>query len=199
MTEPAPTTASSPVHVDYHTFELTDSDVRVPMGFDTSNGLVFSRPGHAVICTGINSGPVNVSIQLRRYPPERADTGAWDEVVDHSVETRTGHLRVTCVMDDPPELPPLTPFGPGSYRVRVHARGRDTAPDGHVVDPGEDYLLIVWPDELRPDQVHKQTDRYGAQLRGQPGRPAPPKEHVTDAESERQHLMQARLQRRSSQ
>lgn len=45
MTEPAPTAASSPVHVDYHTFELTDSDKRTPMGFDTSNGLVFSQPG----------------------------------------------------------------------------------------------------------------------------------------------------------
>ncbi|MEV0205700.1 MULTISPECIES: hypothetical protein [unclassified Streptomyces] len=169
------------------------------MGFETSNGLVFSRPGHAVICTGVSSGPVNVTIQLRRYSPERADTDAWDEVVDHSVETLTGHLCVTCVMGDPPELPALTPFGPGTYRIRVHARGRDTAADGHVADPVEDYLLVVWPDELRPDEVHKQTDRYGAQLRGLLGRPAPPKKPLTDAESERQRLMRARLQRRSSQ
>ncbi|MFK4101502.1 hypothetical protein ACI2L1_15755 [Streptomyces sp. NPDC019531] len=199
MTEPAPTTASRPVHVDYHAFELTDSDERVPTGFETSNGLVFSRPGHAVICTGISSGPVNVSVQLRRYPPERADIGAWDEVVDHSIETRTGDMRVTCVMDNPPELPTLTPFAPGTYRVRVHARGRDTAPDGHVADPVESYLLVVWPDKPQPDEIHKQTDHYGAQLRAQPSRPAPHEEPVTDAEAERQRLMRARLQRRSSQ
>ncbi|WP_165854399.1 hypothetical protein [Streptomyces sp. V2] len=47
MTEPAPTAASSPVHIDYHSFELTDSGERDPMGFETSNGLVFSAPdGH---------------------------------------------------------------------------------------------------------------------------------------------------------
>ncbi|MFM9609209.1 hypothetical protein [Streptomyces niveiscabiei] len=102
-----------------------------------------------------------------------ADTGAWDEIVDHSVETRTGDLRVTCLMDNPPELPALTPFGPGTYRVRVHTRGRDTAPDGHVATPVEAYLLVVWPDEPQPDEIHKQTDHHGAQLRAQPSRPAP--------------------------
>ncbi|MGJ5894678.1 hypothetical protein ACSCBZ_22370 [Streptomyces niveiscabiei] len=197
MTEAAPTTASSPVHVDYHVFELTDSGERGPMGFETSNGLVFSTPGHAVVCTGISSGPVDVSVQLRRYPPELADTGAWDEIVDHSVETRTGDLRVTCLMDNPPELPALTPFGPGTYRIRVHARGRDTAPDGHVATPVEAYLLVVWPDEPQPDEIHKQTDHYGAQLRAQPSRPAPRQAPLTAAEAERQRLMRTRLQRRS--
>ncbi|NEC29300.1 hypothetical protein G3I20_22635 [Streptomyces sp. SID8111] len=174
MTEPAPTSASSPVRVDHHTFELTDSDKRVPTGFDTSNGLVFSRPGQAVICTGISAGWVNVSVQVRRHPPAQVDADAWEEIVDHSVETTTGALRVASVMSDTPGLPVLTPQGPGTYRVRVHARGRDTAPDGAVDEPVEEYLLIVWPAEHQPDQVHRQTDHYGAGLRAQPSRPAPP-------------------------
>ncbi|MFE7981173.1 hypothetical protein ACFUZA_03175 [Streptomyces cellulosae] len=92
MTEPAPTAASSPVHVDHHTFELIDSDKRAPLGFDTSNGLVFSRPGQAVICTGISTGPVNVSVRMRRHPPTQVDADAWDEIIDHSVETATGDV-----------------------------------------------------------------------------------------------------------
>ncbi|MFC9078739.1 hypothetical protein ACFTY7_17360 [Streptomyces sp. NPDC057062] len=76
------------------------------------------------------------------------EAGAWDEIVDHTVETTTGALRVTSVMSDTPRLPLLTPQGPGTYRVRVHARGRDTAPDGDAHEPVEDYLLIVWPADL---------------------------------------------------
>ncbi|WP_328934982.1 MULTISPECIES: hypothetical protein [unclassified Streptomyces] len=195
MTEPAPTVASSPVHVDYHTFELTDSDKRIPMGFDTSNGLVFSRPGQVVICTGISTGPVNVSVQVCRHPPAQVDADVWDEILDHSVATATGALRVTSVMTDAPDLPLLTPQGPGTYRVRVQARGRDNAPDGVADDPVEDYLLIVWPAESQPDEIHKQTDRYGAILRARPSRPAPPLS-AGDAEDDRRRRTRERLHRR---
>ncbi|MFJ8613590.1 hypothetical protein ACIRH0_41420 [Streptomyces sp. NPDC093675] len=195
MTEPAPITASSLVRVDYHTFELTDSDTRTPTGFDTSNGLVFSVPGQAMICTGISNGWVNVSVQVCWHPPAQVDANAWEEIVEHSVETATGALRVTSVMSDAPELPLLTPQGSGTYRIRVHARGRDTAPDGAVFEPVEDYLLIVWPAESQPDEIHKQTDRYGTELRAQPSRPAPPPPE-SDAEDDIRRRQRQRLQRR---
>ncbi|WOX17068.1 hypothetical protein [Streptomyces sp. N50] len=195
MTEPDPTRASGTVQVDCHAFELTDSEDRAPMGYDTSNGLVFSRPGHGVICTGVSGGPVNVSVESRRCPPPHIDSGAWDEIVDHSVETLTGALRVTSVMDDPPDLPHLTPQGPGTYRIRVHARGRDTAPDGVTSEPVEDYLLIVWPADPRPDTVHKQTDAYGAGLRAQRSRPAPAIP-VDETDDNRRRLIRERLLRR---
>ncbi|MBW8697995.1 hypothetical protein MBT84_00280 [Streptomyces sp. MBT84] len=67
--------------------------------------------------------------------PTRVEAGAWDEIVDHTVETTTGALRVTSVMSDTPRLPLLTPQGPGTYRVRVHARGRDTAPTATPTNP----------------------------------------------------------------
>ncbi|MFJ6122861.1 hypothetical protein [Streptomyces sp. NPDC092129] len=175
MTQPEPVTASSPVRVDFHAFELTDSHRRAPTGLSTSNGLVFSQPGMALICTGISMGWVNVQVRVCRRPPTRVDTGAWDEIVDHSVETTTGALYVTSVMSDPPQLPLLTPQGPGTYRLRVHARGRDTAPDGVAHEPVEDYLLIVWPAASQPDEIHQRRDRYGAELRALPDRPAPPR------------------------
>lgn len=195
MTEPAPITASSSVRVDHHTFELTDSDNRTPTGFDTSNGLVFSLPGQTVICTGISMGWANVSVQVCWHPPEQVDANAWDEIVEHTVETATGLMRVTSVMSDAPDLPLLTPQGPGTYRVRVHARGRDIAPDGVAFEPAEDYLLIVWPAEPQPEEVHKQTDRYGAELRAQPSRPAPPPPE-RGAEEDIRRRKRERLQRR---
>ncbi|MFE4663779.1 hypothetical protein ACFRI7_02990 [Streptomyces sp. NPDC056716] len=192
MTESAPATASSPVHVDHHTFELTGSDTRSRTGFDTSNGLVFSLPGQAVICTGISTGWVNVSVQVRRQPPPRVDADAWDEIIDHSVETPTGTLRVTSVMADAPDLPLLTPQGPGTYRIRIHARGRDTTPDGVPAESAEDYLLSVWPAAPSPDEIHKQTDRYGTELRTQPSRPSP----ADNAEDDLRHRTRERLHRR---
>ncbi|WP_016906775.1 hypothetical protein [Streptomyces xiaopingdaonensis] len=54
----------------------------------------------------------------------------------------------------PYDLPILTPRGAGHYRVRVHARGRDTEPDGFVEEPVEDYLLIAWPQPPEPDVIH---------------------------------------------
>ncbi|MFF5681453.1 hypothetical protein [Streptomyces althioticus] len=195
MTEPAPTTASGPVRVDYHTFELTDSDRRVPSGSDTSNGLVFSLPGQAVICTGISAGWVNVRVEVRRHPPRRVDADVWDEIIDHTVETTTGVLRVTSLMSDTPNLPVLTPQGPGTYRVRVHARGRDTVPDGAVDEPVEEYLLIVWRAERQPDKIYRQSDQYGAQLRAQPRRPVPPA-LVAQGDDAVRRRMQERLRRR---
>ncbi|MFD0336359.1 hypothetical protein ACFQZ0_30225 [Streptomyces erythrogriseus] len=123
------------------------------------------------------------------------DADAWDEIIDHSVETATGALRVTSVMTDAPDLPLLTPQGPGTYRVRVHARGRDIVPDGVADDPAEDYLLIVWPAEPQPDEIHKQTDRYGAELRAQPSRPAPPPS-PGNAEDDLRRSTRERLHRR---
>ncbi|MFJ8555672.1 hypothetical protein ACWCXL_41750 [Streptomyces sp. NPDC001588] len=105
MTQPVPVTASSLVRVDFHTFELTDSHQRAPVGFDPSNGLVFSRPGMVVICTGISTGWVHVRVRVCQLPPTRLERGAWEEIVDNSVETTTDALRVTSVMSDAPDCP----------------------------------------------------------------------------------------------
>ncbi|MCM8556155.1 hypothetical protein ACIQFU_12105 [Streptomyces sp. NPDC093065] len=186
---------SGTVRVDYHTFELTDSQQSAPMGFTPQNGLVFSQPGQAAICTGISMGWVNVSVQARRHPPSHVDADDWEEVVDHTVTTTTGTLRVTSTMDDAPDLPPLTEHGPGTYRLRVHARGRDTDPDGAPEDAVEDYLLVAWPAEAQPDQIHKRTDHYGAELRAAPSVPAPPQPAVTAEHAADQRLFE-RLNRR---
>ncbi|MFJ8602268.1 hypothetical protein ACWEQC_21640 [Streptomyces shenzhenensis] len=157
--------ASALVHAEYHVFQLADDEQYDQPAFRPENGLIFSKPGLAVVLVGINSGVVNTTVEVYRHPVGRLDTDEWDEVVDHSIESISGQMRVTVLMDDPPELPTLTPFGPGPYRVRVHARGRDRATDSHVSEPVEDYLLQIWPGRHEPDAVHKQTDRTGAMFR----------------------------------
>lgn len=159
--------AFSIVPVEYHLFELADEDGEAPDDFSAPNGLIFSQPGGAVVLVGASSGDVNVEVEVRDRPPSRLVVDGWDEVIDHSVTTLTGDMHVRALMDDPPDLPVLTPAGPGSYRVRVHARGRDIAPDGVAEEPVEDYLLIVWPAPPEPDTVHKQTDNFGAEWRSQ--------------------------------
>ncbi|MFF5257648.1 hypothetical protein ACFY4C_01785 [Actinomadura viridis] len=77
-----------------------------------------------------------------------------------------GELRVAAIGADGPDLPPSAALGPGPYRVRAHARGRDTGRalrgTGEMV---EDYLFQIWPAPPAPEIIHKQTDAYGAVLR----------------------------------
>jgi len=66
-------------------------------------------------------------------------------------------------------VPPLA-TAPGSYRVRVHARGRDRAhAAGPVVDePLEQHLIQIWPAAVGAPQVLKATDEFGRLWSGQP-------------------------------
>lgn len=97
-----------------------------------------------MVLVGASSGVVNVQVQVYEQPVTSPDTTGWDEVVDHSIESVSGQMQVAAMMDDPPDLPLLTPFGPGHYRVRVHARGRDRGYDAVAFEPAEDYLLQIW-------------------------------------------------------
>ncbi|MFM9692239.1 hypothetical protein [Streptomyces europaeiscabiei] len=72
------------------------------------------------------------------------------------------------LMDAPVDLPSLASRGPGPYRLRVHARGRDTAVDQTVVDEVvESYLLQSWPAAHQDALLVRATDAYGAHLRAQ--------------------------------
>ncbi|NKQ24560.1 hypothetical protein HF200_08875 [Streptomyces galbus] len=63
------------------------------------------------------------------------------------------------------ELPVLSFNGPDDYRLRVHARGRDTAVDLAPDEVTEWYLIQAWPAPPAPVTVLRQSDNYGASLR----------------------------------
>jgi hypothetical protein len=128
-----------------------------------TNGLVVPMSQGAVISTGIHTGAVTVIAEVRRVSPALAALEDWDEVVEVSFVAPVGQVRVATIMSDVPEgLPLLTPAGPGSYRLRLHAKGRDTNPDGVADDPFETYLLIVWPGPAAAEIIYKTSDGVGA-------------------------------------
>lgn len=165
-----------PVCVDWHQFVLAeDGDSSNPWGH-VSNGLVTPGPaGGATIHTGIANGNVAVSIELRDQasPADTAVWDQWEEIAEVTVEAATGRLIVAALIADAPDLPPLSTRGAGTYRVRVHARGRDIAYDASLVEGiVEDYLIQVWPGPPGPEIAHKQTDDCGAGRRRSAARSA---------------------------
>ncbi|NJC13057.1 transposase [Micromonospora profundi] len=143
------------------------------------------QPGIAVSLTGASSGSVHVSVEVHDLPPPQPDAAAmagWDEVVEQSILSPGGDLRVAALSADPPKLPVLCANGPGQYRIRLHARGREIAPDGVAFEPVEEYHFVVWPQATRPEVAHRLTDRYGAKARTAAPIPPPPPQDLSDFE-----------------
>ncbi|CAL9670935.1 hypothetical protein SUDANB176_07476 [Streptomyces sp. enrichment culture] len=108
------------------------SDEDGPTGPDLDrghNGLLRVADGVITVMTGIHTGDVDVTVTLHHTRPE-PDAGDWQEIVEVSAHSASGDLTIRVIMDDlDEELPVLSFNGPGDYRLRVHARGRDTAVD----------------------------------------------------------------------
>ncbi|MGI5260882.1 hypothetical protein [Streptomyces angustmyceticus] len=140
-------TTSSVMFVNEGIFGVSD-DAEVPMEtVRWSNGLAAPMDHGAWILTGINTGHVRVAAHcLDTAPPVEATD--WEEIVEISVRSTAGDLRINSGYEITPDaLPVLNPQGPGWYRMRVHASGRSTNPDGVSEEPVEDYLISVWPQE----------------------------------------------------
>ncbi|TDE28956.1 hypothetical protein [Actinomadura sp. 6K520] len=155
--------------IDYHQFFLMEPEHQdfVP----EEAGQLISPTGEAVIVhTGIANGNVAVHIEIHDHEPP-LDDADWEEVAEASMQVEEGALMVRCLTEDPPDLPVLTPAGPGLYRVRAHARGRDTAYDGCDPRSQEVYLFQIWSAPYLPLHVLKQTDLCGKGLR-RPSHPA---------------------------
>ncbi|PWI46208.1 hypothetical protein [Streptomyces sp. ICBB 8177] len=173
------------IFVDYSQYYIHGDDYDTSQwSYDNFNGLVgvLDAQGHpcdpgefAVVITGLNSGEVCVTVDVRAEPPTVVDRGEWDEIVEASLTlggSRPG-LSTMIPTDGLMELPDFSQAGPGPYRVRVHARGRDAAnelmdlPEG--TEPVEEHLIQVWGAPATPLYVHKQTDTYGKTMLPAPG------------------------------
>ncbi|WP_431776356.1 hypothetical protein [Streptomyces cucumeris] len=145
--------ASSVMFVSDGVFGIAD-DVEEPFGTACwSAGLAAPMAYGAWVRTGIHTGFVKIGAETAdTAPPEQ--TAPWEEVVEISVRSVEGELRVASAHDAVlTELPVLNPRGPGWYRVRVHARGRASNPGGTNTVPTERYLVTAWPQEPAPPAV----------------------------------------------
>jgi hypothetical protein len=132
-----------------------------------TNGLVRPMSRGALIATGIHTGAISVlAVPLERRP-SALSLDDWDEVVEVSFVARSNRVQVATLMEGSPTNLPNLVGRPGTYRLRVHAKGRDIAPDGVADQPEEEYLLLVWPAPTAAEQVLKASDRVGAGNRSQ--------------------------------
>ncbi len=161
--------SSIPVNVVEHSFGLFDGyDIPIETA-DWSTGLIVELANGAMIYTGLNRGPVQVAVDVRAVAPDNIDSSAWDDIVEATVHGATGNLTVQLLeygrFDEPPRLPLLSPYGPGSYRLRAHAHGRDLHYDSVQELPNEQYLLTIWPAEPSPSLIIRATDQCGYGVR----------------------------------
>lgn len=138
-----------------------------------TNGMVIQYDGAIAVLTGTAMGAIGLRVEVHdQEPPLQTDD--WDEVVECTVWSSEGELRVCdlSTVGPPEHFPNLSIRGEGGYRVRVHARGRDAAYDLVAFEPLEHHLIAVWPtdgDEYDPVINHKLTDQVGATRRANRG------------------------------
>jgi hypothetical protein len=136
------------------------------------NGLVWVNDGTAVVMTGLDNGDLPVTVTVTDSQPA-LDLDRWDDVVEVSM-TVPGNVLALYAPTMPPDNSVALPAGPDetrSYRVRVHARGRDrgreveyvVAADGDELV--EEHAVIIWPAERAPETRWKLTDEVGAEIR----------------------------------
>ncbi|MEW2527564.1 hypothetical protein [Streptomyces sp. NPDC047071] len=138
----------SSVYVPEGSFGVLDHGEIPAHTADWSNGFVAVMVTGALIATGIHTGPVRVQAISSAAPPPAPDEAdqSWEEIIEVTVQAPRAELRVESLHDGViSELPLLSAQGPGPYRLRVHARGRDIARDKVRREPTEDYLLLAWP------------------------------------------------------
>lgn len=135
------------VRVASFSFCVTDSDPPPRWHWQANtrdNGLVGVTEGAALVRTGCAGGWVNLTVELHGRHPV-AETVGWDDVVEVSYRTAVGQSHVRSGPGGGTDFPLVSFQGPGSYRIRVHARGRHLPIGRMVADRAEDYLLQVWP------------------------------------------------------
>ncbi|MGW1116652.1 hypothetical protein ACWD5B_06025 [Streptomyces tanashiensis] len=119
------------------------------------NGLVAGGHNHAVAVTEISAGTAMIAFDLSPSPLDADDSLQWEHSAgfDHTSTTGVTHLAVGMGPDE--EADDVEAYeiglafdGPGGYRMRLHARGRELCPDG-VRDEDEPVaehsLPQVWP------------------------------------------------------
>ncbi|WP_036509335.1 hypothetical protein [Nocardia aobensis] len=134
------------VDVSDHQFLLTGSDT------DTSDvtaegTLDWTGPGFLTVLTGIAHGPATLTIETTTGEPDSAE---WETVEEAVIDTAT-ELLVAGI--DGRVAGEFTPISPGRYRIRVHARGRDTDFDGTSTEPVEQYLVQLTTTTETPGSV----------------------------------------------
>ncbi|MEU0206614.1 hypothetical protein [Streptomyces canus] len=186
--------AAHNVYVTEGAFGVLDAGEIPVQTADWSNGLAAPMAEGALIAVGIHLGEIRATAFSVSGPPPVPADEFWEEIVEVSVYAPTGSLRVESHEQGPVDgLASLSPAGPGWYRLRVHARGRNVLPDKTSSEPVEDYLLVAWPAPQADADIVRASERLEQDLaqanRAPKPHPAPP------ARSSEQEVLRQRLLR----
>jgi hypothetical protein len=147
---------SGTLHVSYALLFITpDDDNKLASTYKPIGGLVGVDDRKVVVHAGIHTGPVDLTVALSAVRPS-ADLAHWEDVVELSYSP-AGDARVATIDEIPATFPIVVPGGAGRHRIRVSARGRDSAPDLAVFEPVEAYLIEVWPEREEAAEILRAT------------------------------------------
>ncbi|KGN30321.1 hypothetical protein N802_09235 [Knoellia sinensis KCTC 19936] len=163
------------IQTDYGQFDLIWAE---GLGFDGDvdrffegqvNGLVgVADPEGAYLNLARRSGGSAVTITLHDDSPDGADP-TWEDVVEVSV-TIPDNASAKWSSWAGESSGTLT-IPPGTYRLRVSARGRDAGGVGEFAEGVVDfYLLELWPARHRPDSILKIGSENAAYWHAEVGR-----------------------------
>jgi hypothetical protein len=161
-------------NISHSQFWISDPGIEAALDvYAGLNGLVQTRGGEnrATVLTGINSGKIALAYERLETEPE-LQLVEWDDVVEVSMTFATprgGFVGHDFQGDPIDSLPSISASGAGSYRLRVHVRGRSEGIEleDNFGDPVEFYLVQSWPSPVVPEIRHKLTDACGEYVRGQ--------------------------------
>lgn len=159
------------VYTDYGQFDLMWGDGERSFNGDWDrcfagqvNGLAGSaHRGGVYLNLARRSGGSPVRIVLADEAPADPDE-SWEDVVEVSIVVRPGEgMRWSSWAGE--SGGPLEGIAPGTYRLRVNARGRDAARgDGEFADGLVDaYLLQLWPAPSELDAILRVGSRDAEQ------------------------------------
>jgi hypothetical protein len=152
--------------VDYGRYFLRDSEAGFASSGSDGTGLLEQGPfGVVGVVCGTHTGPIHFDVQWHDSAPA-VDFDGWEEIAETDFECGSGRISLGSAFDWPMDIEAA--FGPGVYRLRVHARGRDEGDDGEEIDDVsvEHHMIALWPTAPAPMIFHKATDRTGAYWRG---------------------------------
>jgi hypothetical protein len=97
-----------------------------------------------VVSTGVHSGPIDLAVELLEVRPEAPASG-WEDIEEVSLMFPEGRAYFNTPTGwERKDVGTFTSDEKGSYRVRLHATGRDTAFDEVVDSPVERHLVQLW-------------------------------------------------------
>jgi hypothetical protein len=147
------------VLVDYHQTYLVDEGCSAGRIYDAPSshpvGIIQLGEGTALLTVGLQWGTMGFTVAVANGDPG-ADFDGYEDIVEISYESPSGRVFLEEWGGGKAHALPPLPAGPGTYRLRYHARGMDEESQDEI---DERYLLQIWPQPRCDPAVLKSTSQ----------------------------------------